>query len=120
ESRFLGSIDGGHAGGGHRRRVVGNEDFPRRVNEQELASDKRPPSKKRFATKASLPRRRKISFRDAGQARQAAKRAPWRVETSRPASSRRHFGFQGLNAFQRLSFHRSPGSHGPAARLRVL
>ena len=36
ESRFLREcIDGGHAGIGHRRRAVGNQDFPRRVNRQE-------------------------------------------------------------------------------------
>jgi len=36
ESRFLREcIDGGHAGIGHRRRAVGNQDFPRRVNKQE-------------------------------------------------------------------------------------
>src|ERR1700731_3305794 len=36
ESRFLRKcIDGGHAGIGHRRRAVGNQDFLRRVNRQE-------------------------------------------------------------------------------------
>ena len=36
ESRFhRKSIDGGHAGIGHRRRVVGNQDFLQRVNKQE-------------------------------------------------------------------------------------
>jgi hypothetical protein len=35
ESRFLRKcIDGGHAGIGHRRRAVGDQDFPRRVNKQ--------------------------------------------------------------------------------------
>src|ERR1700730_1533345 len=36
ESRFLRKcIDGGHADIGHRRRAVGNQDFPRHVNRQE-------------------------------------------------------------------------------------
>ena len=36
ESRFLREcIDGGHAGIGHRRCAVGNQDFPRRVTKQE-------------------------------------------------------------------------------------
>jgi hypothetical protein len=62
ESRFLRKcIDGGHAGIGHRRRAVGNQDFLRRVNSRELASNKRPLIKKRLATMASLPRRRKPS-----------------------------------------------------------
>ena len=72
ESRFLRKcIDGGHAGIGHRRRAVGNEDFLRRVKKQDLASNKRPPAKKRFATRVSLPRRRKPSSRTAKKMRQA-------------------------------------------------
>ena len=47
ESRFLRKcIDGGHAGIGHRCRAVGNQDFLRRVNSRELASNKRPLVKK--------------------------------------------------------------------------
>ena len=62
ESRFLRKcIDGGHAGVGHRRRAVGNQDFLRCVTDRKLASAKRPPFKKGFATKASLPRRRRPS-----------------------------------------------------------
>jgi hypothetical protein len=66
------------------------------VSEQELASNKRPSGKKRFATKAILPRRRKISFQKS-QIYQAAQRALWCSKLRGP--SRRHFRFQVLMHF---------------------
>jgi hypothetical protein len=55
ESRFLRKcIDGGHADIGHRRRAVGIEEFPRRVNRRETGVEQEASSQKRFATKATL------------------------------------------------------------------
>jgi hypothetical protein len=62
ESRFpRESIDGGHAGNGHRRRAVGIEDVLRRVNRQDAGVEQETSGQKRLATKATLPRRRKLS-----------------------------------------------------------
>jgi len=77
---------------------VGNEDFPRHVNEQELASNKRPPAKKGFATKASLPRRRKPSFRNIRKVFQAAKRAR-RCSSCATHQLKKTFWFQALMHF---------------------
>jgi hypothetical protein len=68
ESRFLGKcIDGGHTGCGHRRRVVGNEDFLRRVSKQVTGVEQETSVQEgvRDKGKATLPRRRKLSFPNA-------------------------------------------------------
>jgi hypothetical protein len=66
------------------------------VSEQELASNKRPSGKKRFATKAILPRRRKIFFsKKPGSSGSAASTAVFAA--TRP--SRRDFRFQVLMHF---------------------
>jgi hypothetical protein len=55
ESRFHRKcIDGGHAGIGHRRRAVGNQAFPRRVNKRGAGVEQETSDSKRFATKALL------------------------------------------------------------------
>src|SRR5262249_28741958 len=77
-SSFPGSLDGGYAGGSHRRRVVGNEDFPRRVNKQELASNRDLRARRGSRQRHHLPRRRKPSFSTVSEARRAATRAHWR------------------------------------------
>lgn len=120
ESSFPGSIDGGHAGLGHRRRVVGNEDFPRRVK---AATNERPPVKKRLAATArrqhgiTLPRRRKLSFNMPGEF--ADRRYPPALFVASRAAVRKITG-SGFHAFQRIFDDRSHGSHGPATGLRVL
>jgi hypothetical protein len=69
------------------------------VSEQELASNKRPSGKKRFATKAILPRRRKISFQNAGFVRQRSPRCNVRSFAAPSRRQKRHFRFQVLMHF---------------------
>jgi hypothetical protein len=78
---------------------VGSEDFPWDVSEQELASNKRLSGKKRFATKAILPRRRKISFQKC-RVRQAAHPALQCSELRGPINkTKRDFRFHVLMHF---------------------
>jgi hypothetical protein len=69
ESRFLRKcIDGGHAGIGHRRRVVGNQAFPRRVTKQGAGVEQETRlGGVRDEGITSLPRRRRLSAPIAGE-----------------------------------------------------
>ncbi len=113
-------------GNGHRRRAVGNQDLLRRVNRQAATSDKKPPAKKRFAIKLSLPRRRRPSVFIC-PAKSSPDARPFRRVlilvhgfARDPRGAARGLWFQAHHAFWLLSDERSPCSHRPAGHLRAL
>ena len=83
ESRFLRKcIDGGHAGIGHRRRAVGNQDFLRRVNGQKTGVAPETSGQKRSATTALLQRRRSLLFQLLARGSPGRSSFPTRINTS--------------------------------------
>ena len=127
ESRFLRKcIDGGHAGIGHRRRAVGNQDFPRRVNEQEAGveqetSDRRGSRRRHHFTSAAAEAfcsncRRIVLPGD----RPSGCPLSLVHDPARSARAARSIWLQALHAFWLLSDDRSARSYGPGGHLRAL
>ena len=118
ESRFLGSIDGGHVACGHRRRAVGDEDFPRCVNiavtgvEQSLRPRRGSRKRYRFRGGGSLSFLRQSSSGNDTH--------PAFSKLRDPTRSSRHFLVSSPHALQRLSDDRGPASPRPAASLCLL
>jgi hypothetical protein len=126
ESRFLRKcIDGGHAGIGHRRRAVGNQDFPRRVNKQgagvEQETSDRRGSRRRHHFTSAAAEAFCSNCRLVCRATAVSGCALSLVhDLARSARAVTGIWLQALHAFWLLSDDRSARSDGPRGHLRAL
>jgi hypothetical protein len=126
ESRFLREcIDGGHAGIGHRRRAVGDQDFPQRVNKQgagveQETSDRRGSRRRHHFTSAAAEAfssncRRIVLPGD----RSCGCPLSLVHDLARSARAARSIWLQALHAFWLLSDDRRARPYGPGGHLRA-